>query len=173
MKLIIEGTKEEIEVISQMRLDECRLPCACSDCVFWSEDTDCRLTCDILQFLKDCADFEVISTFVDTVKDDKKRDCQITLTDSQKEIGEVVDGIKETLLTKNARYGNSILSPLRIFSKKETTETDIPARLDDKLSRIKNSQQLRVNDIADLIGYLVLLLVQMGVKKQDLLDLID
>lgn len=95
------------------------------------------------------------------------------LMESQKEIGEIVDGIKETLLTKNARYGNSILSPLRIFSKKEPTETDIPARLDDKLSRIKNSPQLRVNDIVDLIGYSILLLVQMGVKKQDVLDLID
>lgn len=165
MKLLIQGSKEEIEGIRQMKAGECRLSCACCDCVFWSEDTDCRLTCAVLQFLKDCADF--------TIKDDKKSDYPIMLTDSQKEIGEVVDGIKETLLTKNARYGNSILSPLRIFSKKEPTETDIPARLDDKLSRIKNSPQLRVNDIADLIGYSILLLVQMGVKKQDLLDLID
>ena len=165
MKLLIQGSKEEIEEFRQMQVGSCNLPCACSDCSFWSEDTDCRLTCDILQFLKDCADF--------TVKDDKKSDCSITLTESQKDIGEVVDGIKETLLTKNARYGNSILSPLRIFSKKASTETDIPARLDDKLSRIKNSTSIRVNDVADLIGYSVLLLVEMGVTKQDILDLID
>lgn len=166
MKLLIQGSKEEIEEIRQMQVGSCNLPCACSDCIFWSEDKDgCSLTPDVLEFLKDYADF--------IVKEDKKSDCSITLTESQKDIGEIVDGIKETLLTKNARYGNSILSPLRIFSKKASTETDIPARLDDKLSRIKNSQQLRVNDIADLIGYSVLLLVQMGVKKQDLLDLID
>lgn len=165
MKLLIQGSKEEIEGIRQMKAGECRLSCACCDCVFWSEDTDCRLTCAVLQFLKDCADF--------TIKDDKKSDYPIMLTDSQKEIGEVVDGIKETLLTKNARYGNSILSPLRIFSKKDTTETDIPARLDDKLSRIKNSTSIRVNDVADLIGYSVLLLVEMRVTKQDILDLID
>lgn len=165
MKLLIQGSKEEIEGILHMQSGDCRLSCACNDCVFWSEDTDCRLTCNVLQFLKDCADF--------TIEDDKKSDYPIMLTDSQKEIGEVVDGIKETLLTKNARYGNAALEPLRIFSKKESTETDIPARLDEKLSRIKNSPELRVNDVADLIGYSVLLLVQMGVKKQDLLDLID
>ena len=165
MRLLIQGTKEEIEAIYQMQSDACILSCACSDCAFWNEDTECRLTCDILQFLKDCADF--------TVKDDKKSDYPRTLTQSQKDIEEVVDGIKETLLTKNARYGNSILSPLRVFSKKEPNETDIPARLDDKLSRIKNSTTIRVNDVADLIGYSVLLLVEMGVTKQDILDLID
>lgn len=98
---------------------------------------------------------------------------QTELTETQKKINGVVDGIKEVLFTKNARYGNAALEPLRIFSKKDSTETDIPARLDEKLSRIKNSPELRVNDIADLIGYSILLLVQMGVKKQDLLDLID
>lgn len=163
MKLLIQGSKEEIEGIRQTKAGSCRLPCECGDCMFWN--TDCHLTRTVLEFLKDYADF--------IVKDDKKSDCPITVTESQKDIGEVVDGIKETLLTKNARYGNSILSPLRIFSKKAPTETDIPARLDDKLSRIKNSSQLRVNDIADLIGYSILLLVQMGVTKQDILDLID
>ena len=163
MKLLIQGSKEEIEGIRQMQAGSCRLPCACGDCMFWS--TSCRLTRNVLEFLKDYADF--------IVKEDKKSDCSITLTESQKDIGEVVDGIKETLLTKNARYGNSILSPLRIFSKKASTETDIPARLDDKLSRIKNSTLIRVNDVADLIGYSVLLLVEMGVTKQDILDLID
>ena len=165
MKVIVEGTKQEIEDFKNTNDSYCRFPLICEDCRFYIGGI-CALTdMTAINFIKEYADF--------TIKDDKKSDYPITLTESQKEISEVVDGIKETLLTKNALYGNSILLPLRISSKKETTETDIPARLDDKLSRIKNSQNLRVNDIADLIGYSVLLLVQMGVKKQDLLDLID
>lgn len=164
MNLLIQGTKAEIEGIQATAIGSCRLPCSCRDCAFSNADADCLLTYDILQFLRACADCvirddEEISTAVDT--------------ESQKKIADVVDGIKETLLTKNKRYGNAVFAPLRIFSKKESTETDIPARLDDKLSRIKNSPELRVNDIADLIGYSILLLVHMGVKKQDLLDLID
>ena len=43
-------------------------------------------------------------------------------------------------------------------------------RLDDKMSRIEsNTDELpRVNDVADLIGYCTLLLISMGVTKEDL-----
>lgn len=166
MKVLLQGTKKEIEVWNNMtEADSCSLPCPCRGCAFGDENADCLLTPDIFRILKDKADL--------IIKDDDESENQTKLTKTQKEIAGVVDGIKEVLFTKNARYGNAALAPLRIFSKKESTETDIPARLDDKLSRIKNSPELRVNDVADLIGYSVLLLVQMGVKKQDLLDLID
>lgn len=168
MKLLLQGTKAEIEEMYKMMSAgncNCRLPCSCRDCAFSDAQTDCLLTNDGLQFLKDCVEV--------TIKEEEESKETTELTKYQKEIADVVDGIKQILLTKNALYGNAVFAPLRIFSKKESNETDIPARLDDKLSRIKNSTQLRVNDIADLIGYSVLLLIQMGVKKQNLLALID
>lgn len=166
MKLLIQGSKEEIEGIRQMQVGACRLPCKCSECMFWN--TDCRLTRDVLEFLKDYADF--------IVKDDKKSDCSIgydTVNETQEKIVRILEAIKQLLLTKNSNYGNSILDPMRVFCKKDKEESDIPARLDDKLSRIKNSDKIRINDVTDLIGYLVLLLIQLGCTETDILNQID
>ena len=51
------------------------------------------------------------------------------------------------------------MEPLGIFSK-ESAHNQICNRLDDKLSRIKNSNELRKNDVADTFGYIVLLMIQ-------------
>lgn len=76
------------------------------------------------------------------------------------------DKIQETLLSlntllqeKNKRYGNAALNPLGIFNKNRATD-GILIRLDDKLQRVKNSDILRKNDIADIMGYLTLLCVE-------------
>lgn len=90
--------------------------------------------------------------------------------DTMQKIGTVCDGIKAILLEKNRRYGNSALAPLRVFSRSVPSE-GIRVRLDDKLSRIRNAETLRKNDIADTIGYLVLLCVAEG--WTDFGDLID
>jgi hypothetical protein len=75
------------------------------------------------------------------------------------EIADACDEIKQLLLAKNVAYGNSALSPIRIFSKAETNE-QLYVRIDDKLNRLKNNQSYPGdNDIDDLIGYLVLLKV--------------
>jgi hypothetical protein len=75
------------------------------------------------------------------------------------EIADACDDIKLLLLKKNVAYGNSALSPIRIFSKAETNE-QLYVRIDDKLNRLKNNQSYPGdNDIDDLIGYLVLLKV--------------
>lgn len=66
---------------------------------------------------------------------------------------EITNNIAELLEYKNKKYGNSALEPLNIFSGK----CKVGNRIDDKLSRIKNSDLLRKNDIADVIGYLILL----------------
>lgn len=69
------------------------------------------------------------------------------------------DSLKEMLLQKNARYGDSALSPLRIFSKAEADE-QILVRLDDKLSRLARGTGEETEDvIQDLMGYLILLRV--------------
>lgn len=62
------------------------------------------------------------------------------------------------LKEKNRRYGNSVLNPKKVFSKL-SSEEQIYVRLDDKISRIMNSDKLRKNDISDLFGYLALLMV--------------
>lgn len=63
--------------------------------------------------------------------------------------------ILETLLEKNASYGNSALEPLRIFSKADPAE-QIRIRIDDKLSRLARGAEIGEDTILDLIGYLML-----------------
>ena len=76
-------------------------------------------------------------------------------------IAKVCDDIKALLLEKNAKYGDSALSPKRIFSSSGSTE-QILVRIDDKLSRIATRGYRGEQDedtLSDLIGYLVLLKV--------------
>lgn len=68
---------------------------------------------------------------------------------------------------KDKRYGESALKPLTIF----TGKTKVADRLHDKLNRISNSDVLRKNDVADLIGYLMLVCKENG--WDDFNDLID
>ncbi len=79
---------------------------------------------------------------------------------AQQYIAEECDAIKELLLAKNLKYGNSATNPLRIFSKADPVE-QIHVRIDDKLSRIKTTGQSGPDEdtVKDLIGYLVLLRV--------------
>jgi len=73
----------------------------------------------------------------------------------------VCEDIKEMLLAKNEKYGDSALSPKRIFSQSSSIE-QIMVRIDDKLSRIASTKALGGPDedtLSDLIGYLVLLKV--------------
>lgn len=97
------------------------------------------------------------------------------------EIAAVCDDIKELLLEKNAKYGNSALNPVRIFSG-DSTIAQLLVRIDDKLSRIKRGAGLLAADedvINDLIGYLVLLKVAMHrenkfkIKYEDVLDSVE
>ena len=85
------------------------------------------------------------------------------MTDTQKEISKVCDDIKELLLYKNKMYGDSALSPNRIFSRSSGTE-QLLVRIDDKLNRIQKGPGLAADDedvIQDLIGYLVLLKISL------------
>jgi hypothetical protein len=97
-----------------------------------------------------------------------------SLTQSQKKIVEVCDNMKSLLLYKNQKYGDSALNPNNIFYKGDSTNS-IKIRLDDKIGRIKNNTDeiLRINDVADIIGYCTLLLVSMGANKEDFEKLKD
>lgn len=80
------------------------------------------------------------------------------------------NNFSKLLIEKNKRYGDSALNPPAIFSK-TTADTQICNRIDDKLNRIKTSDGLRKNDVADVFGYLALLMIQNGwLDFGDLLD---
>tara|TARA_R110000744_G_scaffold34230_13_gene80014 strand:+ start:2090 stop:2518 length:429 start_codon:yes stop_codon:yes gene_type:complete len=66
--------------------------------------------------------------------------------------------IRDLLVEKNEAYGDSAIEPENIFSKLDNAQ-GICARIDDKLSRIKNTglDDATEDTLDDLIGYLVLL----------------
>ena len=97
----------------------------------------------------------------------------MTMNEMELKISAVCDDIKELLIHKNRKYGNSALQPNRIFSKCSATE-QLLVRIDDKLNRIMKGAGLLANDedvVNDLIGYLVLLKISMASdKNHEILD---
>ena len=91
----------------------------------------------------------------------------MTLTESEMKISGICDDIKELLIHKNRKYGNSALKPCRVFSKSSPVE-QLLVRIDDKLNRIMQGAGLLADDedvVNDLIGYLVLLKIGMNDEK--------
>ncbi len=75
----------------------------------------------------------------------------------EKDLNKVLEEIREILIYKNKKYGNSALEPIKIFSKTSSTE-NIKSRIDEKLNRIKNNTGDDDEDATtDLLGYLILL----------------
>jgi hypothetical protein len=74
--------------------------------------------------------------------------------------------IRELLVSKNLKYGNSALEPLGVFSQLSAKE-GLMVRIDDKLKRIKNGSLEKDDEdvINDLIGYLVLLKIETNRAK--------
>lgn len=68
----------------------------------------------------------------------------------------VLNSVSEVLIEKNRRYGNAALEPIGLFYKGDST-TSITIRIDDKISRVRNAEELRKNDMFDLLGYSLLL----------------
>ena len=93
----------------------------------------------------------------------------MTMSDSETKISAICDDIKELLIHKNRKYGNSALKPCRVFSKSSAVE-QLLVRIDDKLNRIMKGAGLLATDedvVNDLIGYLVLLKISMESDKND------
>ena len=74
---------------------------------------------------------------------------------SEEKIIAYCDYVKAVLISKNKKYGDSALHPLRIFSNADANE-QLRVRIDDKINRIKNQKQDDEDAILDLIGYLIL-----------------
>jgi len=86
-----------------------------------------------------------------------------TLTQTQTEITEVMNELRVLLINKNEQYGDSVLEPIRIFSKASIDE-QVKVRIDDKINRLLQGDDSLESDedvIKDLIGYLVLFLLHM------------
>lgn len=85
---------------------------------------------------------------------------EYSINDTQREIAAQCDAIKELLLQKNAAYGDSAMSPMRVFSRADSVE-QIKVRIDDKISRLSRGHAIPDETLEatvdDLIGYLVLL----------------
>jgi hypothetical protein len=74
------------------------------------------------------------------------------------QVTQALDEIRDLLISKNLKYGNSALEPLGLFSQLSAKE-GLLVRIDDKLKRIKNGSLERDDEdvVNDLIGYLILL----------------
>ena len=91
----------------------------------------------------------------------------MAMSESETKISGVCDDIKDLLIHKNRKYGNSALKPCRVFSKASAVE-QLLVRIDDKLNRIMQGAGLLADDedvVNDLIGYLVLLKIGMNDEK--------
>jgi hypothetical protein len=74
------------------------------------------------------------------------------------QVTQALEEIRDLLIAKNLKYGNSALEPLGVFSHLSAKE-GLLVRIDDKLKRIKNGSLERDDEdvVNDLIGYLILL----------------
>ena len=97
-------------------------------------------------------------------KEDTIEDMVNKMVPQEKKETNIQDAIRQTcqelcdfLIVKNKSYGNSIFSPLRVFSTADTLE-QINVRIDDKLSRLKrgDTELVQEDTEKDLIGYLIL-----------------
>ena len=97
----------------------------------------------------------------------------MTMNETELKISVVCDDIKELLIHKNRKYGNSALKPNRILVN-VLLQNNLLVRIDDKLNRIMKGAGLLATDedvVNDLIGYLVLLKISMESDKHD--DILD
>lgn len=92
-------------------------------------------------------------------KEIMSKDVNPEVTNTQALIIKKCDELKELLLEKNRKYGDSAINPCRVFSKASATE-QILVRMDDKINRIKNRQNDEDEDvIKDLAGYCILYMI--------------
>lgn len=103
-----------------------------------------------------------------SIVNDLQEEIKKQKSSTQQKIIDLCDKIAHLLVYKNQKYGDSAIHPKNIFYKGDS-ENSILIRLDDKISRIiNNTDGIRINDIVDIIGYLVLLLIAKNVSLYDI-----
>lgn len=113
-----------------------------------------------------CGMYEVVEVT------EENSEVEIAEKSTQEKIKDITSALCELLQYKNKNYGDSALNGVKIFSK-VNPGSSICIRLDDKLARIANADQLRTNDVCDVLGYLVLLVIEMKVSVEDIKNLMD
>lgn len=84
---------------------------------------------------------------------------EFAATGFEQNIRRILDGVADTVASKNLAYGDSALNPIRVFSKSDRME-QLFVRLDDKLSRVQKGHEYPGDDtIRDIIGYCTLILI--------------
>ncbi len=81
----------------------------------------------------------------------------------------VIKQLIDLLVAKNTAYGNSVLDPIRVYSKANRVE-QLRVRIDDKLSRmcrgtITDVVEVQEDTLTDLSGYAVLLVIASNQPK--------
>ena len=92
----------------------------------------------------------------------EKLDDEVSIAKSK--IIRVMGKMCNFLVKKNKSYGNSVLNPIRLFSKADDYE-QLMVRIDDKLSRLERGNfeiEDRIELHQDLMGYHALVLVKLG-----------
>ena len=120
------------------------------------------------------SEFFIVSVGVDGYIDNEGRTWDDKSLDTCTKIEPKIEGFKEMtdsfgdmLNEKNKRYGDAALNPLVVIGKHHR----LGAKVDEKLSRIMNADELKKNDLADVIGYCFLICHDKGWTNFD--DQID
>lgn len=76
-----------------------------------------------------------------------------------KEISEICDWVKATLIQRNKTYGDSFMSPINIYAR-VTPLQSMEVMNDIKLSRLANGAEAvsQIDTVLDVMGYAVLLI---------------
>jgi len=98
-------------------------------------------------------DYKYIKNLEEQVKEYTKPLYPQTSMSNESFFNKAYDSLKKMQIAKDKNYGNSALQPLDIFAKHHS----YGSRIDEKLARVKYSIELRKNDVADIIGGLMLL----------------
>ena len=91
----------------------------------------------------------------------KKETKVIKMADTKQQIMETCESVAAMLTDKNAKYGDSALTPIKVFSKLDAANS-LAIRMDDKISRLTNSDVIRRDDLTDLVGYCILFMISQG-----------
>lgn len=92
-----------------------------------------------------------------STEDYYKEEFETDLPSLPHELDDILSEMKEFLLGKNQKYGNSALEPIRAFSSAGMIE-QLLVRIDDKISRVLQGGR-DPNNEKDLLGYLLMLRV--------------
>ena len=118
-------------------------------------------------FIVEGNDYRQIKNDIVCTLNKKDKEIVIEKDDIKTDFNKICTSLCKMIEEKDKRYGNSALQPLGIFAKHH----NYGSRLDEKLARVKNSDELRKNDVADIIGGLILICKDKGWNNFD--DQID